>query len=79
MGKLVSTEKLFERRHFDREVIILCVRWYLRFKLGFRDLVEMMAERGLSIAHTIILRWVQRYAPEFERHGRQFARPAGRS
>ena len=39
-------------RHFEREVIILCVRWYLRFKLSFRDLVEMVEERGLSIAHT---------------------------
>ena len=38
--------ELFEGRHFDREIIVLCVRWYLRFKLSFRDLVEMMAERG---------------------------------
>jgi transposase-like protein len=49
MGKLKSVEELFEGRHFDREVIILCVRWYLRFKLSLRDLVEMMAERGLSM------------------------------
>ena len=60
-------EKLFKGRHFDREVIALCVRWYLRFKLSLRDLVEMMAERGLSLAHTTILRRVQRYAPEFIR------------
>ena len=46
MGKLKSVEELFEGRHFDREVIILCVRWYLRFKLSLRNLVEMMAERG---------------------------------
>ncbi len=39
-------------------MIILCVRWYLRFKLSLRDLVEMMAERGLSLAHTTIVRWV---------------------
>ena len=37
--------ELFAGRHFDREVIILCVRWYLRYKLSFRDLVEMMSER----------------------------------
>jgi transposase-like protein len=42
-------------RHFDREVIILCLRWYLRFKLSFRDLVEMMAEGGLSLARTTII------------------------
>src|SRR5260221_10320216 len=79
MGKLKSVEELFEGRHFDREVIILCVRWYLRFKLSLRDLVEMMAERGLSMAHTTIMRWVQRYAPEFEKCWRRFARAVGRS
>jgi len=57
MGKLKSVEELFEGRHFDREIIILCVRWYLRFKLSLRDRVEMMAERGLSMAHTTIMRW----------------------
>jgi len=43
------------------------VRWYLRIKLSLRDLVEMMAERGLSMAHTTIMSWVQCYAPEFEK------------
>src|SRR3974377_277076 len=62
MGKLARLEELFVCRHFAREVIILCVRWYLRFKHSLRDLVEMMAERGLSLAHTTIMRWVQRYA-----------------
>src|SRR6266699_7205046 len=42
MGKLKAVAELFEGRHFAREVIILCVRWYLRFKLSLRDLVEMM-------------------------------------
>jgi transposase-like protein len=49
-------EELFEGRHFDREVIILCVCWYLRFKRSLRDLVEMMAERGLSMAHATTMR-----------------------
>src|SRR5712692_5096983 len=79
MGKLKSLEELFEGRHFDREVIILCVRWYLRFKLSLRDLGEMMAERGLSMAHTTIMRWVRRYAPEFEKRWRRFARAVGQS
>jgi transposase-like protein len=60
MGKLKSLKELFAGRHFDRAVIILCVRWYLRYKLSLRDLVEMMAERGLQLAHTTILRWVRR-------------------
>ena len=57
----------------------MCVRWYLRFKLSLRDLVEMMAERGLPLAHTTIMRWVQRYAPEFVKRWNQFGRPVGRS
>ena len=64
-GQFLSLDELFEGRHVDREIIILCVRWYLRFKLSLRDLVEMMAERGLSLSHTTIMRWVQCYAPEF--------------
>ena len=79
MGESKSVDGLFEGRHFDREVIILCVRWYLRFKLSLRDLVEMMAERGLSIAHTTIMRWVQHYAPEFEKRWQRYARSVGRS
>jgi transposase-like protein len=62
-----------------REIIVLCVRWYLRFKLSFRDLVEIMAERNLSMAHTTIMRWVHHYAPEFERRWNRFARPVGTS
>jgi hypothetical protein len=69
--------ELFKGRLFDREVVVLCVRWYLRFKLSCRDLVEMMAEGGLSMAHTTTMRWVQRYVPEFERRWTRLARPAG--
>jgi len=76
---LQSMDELFKGRHFEREIIILCVRWYLRYKLSLRDLVEMMAERGLSVAHTTILRWVQRYVPEFEKRWNRFARQTGRS
>ena len=76
---MLSVDDLFKGRHFDREVIILCVRWYLRYKLSYRDLVEMIAERGLSLAHTTIMRWVQRYVPEFEKRWSRFARPVGGS
>src|SRR5664280_1121084 len=79
MSELRGMKDLFAGRHFDRDVIILCVRWYLRYKLSFRDLVEMMSERGLNLAHTTILRWVQRYAPEFIKRWNRFGRPAGRS
>src|ERR1700692_4490134 len=79
MAGFLGLADLFVGRHFDREVIVLCVRWYLRFKLSYRDLVEMMAERGLSLAHTTIMRWVRHHAPEFERRWNRFARPAGSS
>lgn len=79
MSKLKSLDGLFAGRHFDRDVIILCVRWYLRYKLSLRDLVEIMAERGLSLAHTTILRWVQRYTPEFVKRWNHFATSAGQS
>ena len=66
-------------RHFDREIFILCVRSYLRYKFSLRDLVEMMAERGLSLAHTTILRWVRRYTPEFVKRWNRFATSAAHS
>jgi transposase-like protein len=79
MGKWQSIDKLFDGLYFDREVIVLCVRWYLRYKLSFRDLVEMMSERGLSLAHTTIMRWVKRFTPEFVKRWNRFATAAGQS
>jgi transposase, IS6 family len=60
----------FKWRHFEAEIILLCVRWYLRYSLSYRDLEEMMRERGLSVDHTTIYRWVQHYAPEFDKRCR---------
>src|SRR5580698_9517598 len=67
MTEPTSAQDLFKGRHFDQEIIILCVRWYITFKLSFRDLVQMMAERGITLSHTTILQWVQQYVPEFEK------------
>ena len=55
---MTSIDDLFKGRHFDRKIVILGVRWYLRFKLSLRDLVEMVAERGIDLAHTTIMRWI---------------------
>jgi transposase-like protein len=55
---------MFKGRHFDRSVILLCVRWYLAYGLSLRNLEEMMAERGISVDHATIHRWVIRYSPE---------------
>ena len=63
-------QNLFKWRHFQADIILLCVRWYLRYALSSRDLEEMMVERGLSVDHTTISRWVQRYAPELEKRCR---------
>jgi transposase, IS6 family len=60
----------FKWRHYEAEIILLCVRWYLRYALSYRDLEEMMLERGLPVDHTTIYRWVQHYAPELEKRCR---------
>ena len=79
MRRFVSVERLFNGWHFDGQIIILCVSWYSSFKLSFRDLVIMMADRGISLAHTTILRWVQHYLPEFEKRWKRYARSVGGS
>lgn len=70
---------LFRRRRFADDVIIFCVRWYLRFKLSYRDMAEIACELGVLVAPSTILRWVVRYAEEFSRLWRPFERPVGRS
>ena len=61
---------LFQRKF----LILLCVRWYLRYPLSYRNLEEMMRERGLSIVHTTIYRWVMVYAPEINKRYRPHLR-----
>ena len=58
---------LFKWRQFEPEVILLAVGWYLRFSLSYRDVEELLAERGLHADHVTVWRWVQRYAPELQR------------
>jgi len=60
----------FKWRHFQSDIILLCLRWYLRYSLSYRDLEEIMRERGLSVDHTTIYRWVQHYAPELDKRCR---------
>jgi len=67
---MMITQAPFKWRHFEAEIILLCVRWYLRYALSYRDLEERMAERGLEVDHTTIYRWVQHYAPELEKRCR---------
>ena len=79
MQPFVPVEALFKGRHFDGQIIIRCVSWYTSFKLSLRDLVIMMADRGIPLTHTTILRWVQHYLPEFEKRWSRYARSVGGS
>src|ERR671933_2768393 len=74
-----SRPALFRGRHFRDEIIVLCVRWYLRYPLSYRQLEEMMAERGLAIDHSTIARWVLRYAPVLNERIRSEMRNPNRS
>ena len=56
---------MFAGFRFPREVISLAVRWYLRYGLSYRDVEELLAERGVTVDHVTIYRWVQRFIPEF--------------
>jgi transposase-like protein len=69
----------FKWRHYSPEVILLCVRWYCRFQLSYRDIEAMMHERGLDVDHSTVFRWVQRYAPEINKRVRQHLKMSGTS
>ncbi|MBV8993244.1 MAG: IS6 family transposase, partial [Pseudonocardiales bacterium] len=58
---------IFSGRHFPKGVILWAVRWYCRYGVSYRDLEEMLTERGVAVDHTTIYRWVQRYAPELDK------------
>ena len=69
----------FKWRHFEPSLILLCVRWYCRYQLSYRDVEEMMRERGLDVDHSTVFRWVQRYAPEINKRIRQHLKMRGTS
>jgi transposase-like protein len=69
---------LFSGRRFTDEVVTLCVRWYLRFKLSYRDVAEIAWEMGILVAPSTILRWVIRYAEEFARRLASIRKTGGR-
>jgi transposase-like protein len=79
MPQAAARDPIYRRRHFSSETIELCVRWYITYRLSYRDLVAMMAEQGVVVSHTTILRWVQRYVPEYERRWARFSRPVNSS
>src|SRR5262247_3431180 len=70
---------LFKGRHFNHLLIIQAVRWYVTYKLSYCDVCDLMAERGVTVVHTTVLRWVQCFVPVFEKKRKKYARPVGSS
>ena len=79
MTKAIARDPIYRRRRFEAELIELSVRWYITYRLSYRDLVAMVAERGVVVSHTTIMRWVLRYVPEFEKRWARYARRVNRS
>ena len=79
MTQPIERDPIYRGRRFKSETIELCVRWYITYRLSYRDLAAMMAERGIVVTHTTIMRWVLRYVPEFEKRWDRFARPVSTS
>jgi transposase-like protein len=79
MTQPIERDPIYRGRRFQTETIELCVRWYITYRLSYRDLGAMMAERGIVVSHTTIMRWVMRYVPEYERRWDRYARPVNRS
>jgi IS6 family transposase len=71
--------ELFKWKQYESEIILLTVRWYLKYILSYRDLVAMMEERGLQLAHTTIMRWVHEFGPELEKRIRPYLKPTNDS
>ena len=64
---------------FPKEIILVCIRWYAAYALSYRNLEEMMQERGVSVDHSTINRWAIRYLPLLEKIFRRHKRPVGGS
>ncbi len=69
----------FKWRHYEPEIILLCVRWYLTYRLSYRQVAEMVNERGLDVHHTTLFRWVQQYGPELDKRCRPHLCPTNDS
>ena len=77
--KLSQTTKAFKYKQFEAKVILWSVGWYWQFAISYRDLVIMAEERGLSVSHTTVMRWVHEYAPKLEKKIKQYIKKSGDS
>src|SRR5215475_8714497 len=69
----------FKGSQFEKEIILWGVRWYVAYPISYRQLEEMMGERGVAVDHSTLNRWVIKYAPEFDKQYRRYHHPVGRS
>src|SRR5664280_1119213 len=76
---MIARPASFKWRQTEPGLILCAVRWYLRYSLSLRDVEELLEERGLSIDHTTVWRWVQYYGPELEQRLRQHLNPTNKS
>jgi transposase-like protein len=72
-------DPMFRYRRHEEDVIVLAVRWYISYRLSLRDIVEILAERGLDVHRSTIWRWVQSFVPEFEKRWSRLRKPVGTS
>src|SRR5436189_2284408 len=75
----IAPHNPFKGRHYPGEVIVLCVRWYLRYPLSYEHLTELVAERGVEVDASCIWRWVQAYAPELDKRCRPHLKSTNKS
>jgi len=75
----MSKSNPFKWRHYEAEIILRCVRWYLSYPLSYRQVAEMVNERGLEVHHTTVFRWVQEYSPKIDKRCRPHLRPTNDS
>ncbi|GGC73278.1 hypothetical protein GCM10011504_58340 [Siccirubricoccus deserti] len=68
----LKADVAFKGRHFTAEVILWAVRWYLMFPISYRDLELMLQDRGVSVDHTTVFRWIQAYALDLENRARPY-------
>ena len=75
MPQAASRDPINRRRRYSPQVVEQCVRWYLTYRLSYRDVTAIMAEREVTVSYTTIMRWVRHYVPEYERRWSRFSKP----
>jgi len=75
----ISAANPFKGGHFPGDIILLCVRWHLRYPLAYEHVAEMIGERGVRVDASCIWRWVQAYAPELDKRCRPHLKPTNKS